>query len=359
MRRLLLLLILLSIPLAYYGQGGGYGAYVSVGSVVIKTSVSGDIYIDNKLICPITIGESKSIYDVVSGLRTIELRSPQGKLTQRVNVPSDDIVVANFIVDLTHKGLVYVEGGSFTMGDTSGKYPRDERPHHTVNLSPFYIGKHEVTQQLFKEVMGYNASYFCYPDNPVEMISWYEAIEFCNKLSVREGLQPVYTIDKGKKDSNNYQPDDDLKWTVTYDQFALGYRLPTEAEWEFAARGGIYGRGFLYAGSNNPKSYGWYNAYDGSYVYSTYQVGSFNPNEIGLYDMSGNVYEWCWDWFGDYSAMEQNNPSGARAGSFRIVRGGSFYSDAYRLRLSQRGYDKPNRYYNVIGMRLARSSGGF
>lgn len=336
-----------------------YSADSSTGSVVVKTSVAGSIYIDDKLISPISIGETKTIRNITTGLRVIELRSPQGNQNQRVNVFANDAVSVSFIVDLSHKGLIYVEGGSYAMGDASGAFHKDERPRHKVNISGFYIGKQEVTQQLFREVMGYNTSYFIDPRAPAEMVSWYEAIEFCNKLSLREGLQHVYTIDKSKKDPNNNQNDDDLKWLVSYDQTALGYRLPTEAEWEFAARGGLYGQGFEYAGSNDPLKYGWYSDERRDSYCETSQVGSFYPNELGIYDMSGNVYEWCWDWYGDYSAMDQNNPTGARGGEFRIVRGGCYLSEKTKTRVSQRGYEKPNRYYNVIGLRLVRSSGGF
>jgi len=342
-----------------YAQGSSYSTETSTGSVVIKTRVAGSIYIDDKLICPVSIGESKVIRNIAAGLKTIELRSPQGDQSQRVNIQANESLTVSFIVDLGHKGLIYVEGGSFQMGDASGTHHKDERPLHKVTVNPFYMARHEVTQQLFREVMGYNTSFFIDPQAPVEMVSWYEAIEFCNKLSQKEGLQPVYSIDKSSKDPNNYQKDDDLKWKVTYDQFALGYRLPTEAEWEFAARGGIYSKGYEYAGSNDPLDYGHYSDQRRDGTFGTIEVGHYYPNELGIYDMSGNVYEWCWDWFGDYSAMDQNNPSGPRAGYFRIVRGGSYYSGASRIRISQRGYDKPNRYYNVIGLRLVRSSGGF
>jgi len=335
-------------------------AYTYTGSLNVQAGFSGNIYIDGKLICPISAGESKVLEGISTGYREVELRGAKGSIKQTVTIYPDDYTEVRFIEDLTHKGLVYVDGGSFQMGDPNGNGHKDERPQHYVSLSPFYIAKYEVSQKQFKDVMGYNTSWFTGSANPVEMVSWYEAVEFCNKLSIAEGLEPAYTINKTIKDADNYQPEDNLKWRVDWNPKANGYRLPTEAEWEFAARGGAYSKGYAYAGYSDPYGYAQYYDYDKKqYPRNPSICGNFKPNELGLYDMGGNVYEWCWDWYGDYSIMAQNNPAGPKAGNGRVIRGGSWYSNKSKLRVFQRGFELPDRYYNVIGIRLARSSGAF
>ncbi len=329
------------------------------GSIRIESSIAGDIYLDKKLICSIGQGEIKTIKRTPTGIHDVELRSPKETQSKRINVYQDQLSELRFIPDLSAQGMVYVEGSSFMMGDDFGVGDPDEKPLHKVNISSFYIGKYELTQKIFKEIMGYNTSYFMNPDAPVEMVSWYECIDLCNKLSKKEDLEPVYTIIQSVKDPGNMQPEDDIKWQVIYEPRANGYRLPTEAEWEYAARGGKLSRSTQYAGSSNPWTIGWYNDPDSDeWLWETQPVGAKQANELGLFDMSGNVYEWCWDWYGDYPSTELHNPDGPASGNYRVIRGGSFYSESMRLRLSLRGYDRPNRYFSLIGMRLARSVGG-
>ena len=178
------------------------------------------------------------------------------------------------------------------MGDTAGDGFDNERPVHTVTVSTFYIGKYEVTQGLYESVMGANPSEFKGDNNlPVENVTWYNAVSFCNKLSEKEGRQAVYTIDGT---------------TVTADWSKNGYRLPTEAEWEYAAKGGNGSPGnYLYAGSNNVDDVAWYS---GNSSNTPHVVGKAKPNGLGIYDMSGNVWEWCWDWYSDYSSEAQSDP---------------------------------------------------
>ena len=235
--------------------------------------------------------------------------------------------------------MVLVHGGSFQMGDTAGGGRDDELPSHTVTLSDFYIGKYEVTQALYQSVMGTNPSsgYGVGNNYPVYNVKWYDAVEFANKLSEREGRQPVYTVN-GK----------DVKWN----QNADGYRLPTEAEWEYAAKGGNRSPGnYTYAGSNNVDSVAWYANNSGN---STHPVGTKAPNSLGLYDMSGNVWEWCWDWYGSYSSKAQNNPLGASSGSDRVLRGGSWGDSAGDVRSAYRGYLIPRGRGEILGFRLVR-----
>ena len=218
--------------------------------------------------------------------------------------------------------MVYVEGGTFIMGATSEQgsdADADERPVHSVTLSSFHIGKYEVTQGLWREVMGSNpSSNKAGNDYPVEMVSWEDCQEFIRKLNDRTGLT---------------------------------FRLPTEAEWEYAARGGRKRRGYKYSGSNSIGDVAWYIDNSG---YETHPVGRKSPNELGLYDMSGNVYEWCNDWYGSYYNSSQTNPIGPYSGFYRVLRGGCCsFLDEWFCRVSCRGhsYDPGGRFSNV-GLRL-------
>ena len=216
--------------------------------------------------------------------------------------------------------MVRVEGGTFTMGATSEQGSdaySDEKPAHQVTLSSFSIGKYEVTQEEWQAVMGSNPSNFKGSKRPVEQVSWEDCQEFIRKLNQLTGKQ---------------------------------FRLPTEAEWEYAARGGNRSRGYKYAGSDNLGSVAWFTDNSGS---QTHPVGQKSPNELGLYDMSGNVWEWCQDWKGNYSSSSQTNPTGASSGSGRVDRGGSWYNNARYCRSSYRDYYTPSFRYSDLGLRLA------
>jgi formylglycine-generating enzyme required for sulfatase activity len=247
--------------------------------------------------------------------------------------------------------MVAINGGTFTMGSTTGN--DNEKPTHQVTVSDFYMGKYEVTQAEYKAVMGKNPSNFKGDKLPVEQVSWYDAIEFCNALSLKAGLQPYYTIDKTKKDPNNSNSYDDIKWLVTINKNAKGYRLPTEAEWEYAAGGGGSNNRTDYAGINTETSlsdYAWYSQNSGS---KTHAVGTKKQNSLGLYDMSGNVWEWCWDWYGNYSSGSQTNPLGAESGSYRVLRGGSWLNNSVYCRVAYRSNDNPGNRDNDFGFRVA------
>ncbi|MBW7873668.1 MAG: SUMF1/EgtB/PvdO family nonheme iron enzyme [Ignavibacteriales bacterium] len=238
------------------------------------------------------------------------------------------------------EGMVFVEGGTFTMGCTSEQGDDCyywEKPVHQVTMSDFYIGKYEVTQELWVSVMGSNPSDFKGSKLPVERVSWYEAVEFCNRLSDKEGLQRAYSGSGAN---------------ITCDFNANGYRLPTEAEWEYAARGGKQTKNYKYSGSDNTGAVAWYGDNSGD---KTHEVGLKQPNEIGIYDMSGNVWEWCWDWYGDYTSPSQTNPKGPSSGTSRVLRGGSWGNDARRCRVASRGNLLPDIRYSNNGFRLART----
>ncbi|EFM10694.1 protein of unknown function DUF323 [Paenibacillus curdlanolyticus YK9] len=251
-------------------------------------------------------------------------------------------------------GMVFVEGGAFKNAKSSyyGK---------TVTLSNFYISQYEVTQQEWVEVMGSNPSQFKGSALPVEMVSWYDAVAYCNKRSIREGLTPYYNINKSKRDPNNKSEYDSLKWTVTINAGANGYRLPTAAEWEYAAGGGRKSKGYTYSGSNNADEVAWYwrNAGDkrllGDWNWpaieqnhnQTQTIGGKKPNELGLYDMSGNVREWVWDWYEDEAA-------GIASGVYRALKGGGWMGDVTSIELTYRGKFEANGFGPDQGFRVSR-----
>ena len=216
--------------------------------------------------------------------------------------------------------MVKVSGGTFQMGATSEQgndADSDEEPVHQVTLSDYYIGETEVTQELWQAVMGSNPSYFTSSSQlPVERVSRNDCQTFISKLNALTGMQ---------------------------------FRLPTEAEWEFAARGGNSSQGYKYSGSNNIDDVAWYKSNSNS---KTHKVGTKAPNELGLYDMNGNVWEWCQDWYGSYSSSAQTNPTGP-SGFYRVSRGGGFYDSARYCRVSNRDSRTPDFRNGDLGLRLA------
>jgi formylglycine-generating enzyme required for sulfatase activity len=234
--------------------------------------------------------------------------------------------------------FVYIQGGTFIMGSPASEPERDsDEVQHTVTVGGFYMAKHEVTQREWQEIMGTNPSNFRGDNLPVEMVSWYDAIEYCNRRSLKEGLTPAY---RGSGDS------------ITCNFSASGYRLPTEAEWEYAAKGGD--KDYLtltYAGSNNVDAAGWH---DGNSGNRTHPVVTKQANSLGLHDMSGNVWEWCWDWYEEYPAGARTDPVGAASGPNRVLRGGSWDRNAQTLRSANRSYVIPSYRGSNGGFRLVR-----
>ena len=231
-------------------------------------------------------------------------------------------VVANsgkFTVNGVSFEMVRVEGGTFRMGATSEQSDayNDEKPVHTVTLSGYYIGKTVVTQALWQAVMGINPSRFKGADRPVECVSWDDCQMFIGKLNSITGAN---------------------------------FRLPTDAEWEFACRGGNNSCGYKYSGSNNLGSVAWCDYNSGG---QTHPVGTKAPNELGIYDMSGNVWEWCSDWYGGYTGGLQTNPIGPKSGKYRVIRGGCWFVSSRYCRLSYRShYCNPTFSGSDLGLRL-------
>ena len=240
------------------------------------------------------------------------------------------------------------------MGSVDGR--SNEKPVHQVTVSSFFIGKYEVTQKEWRDVMGTNPSFFKGDDLPVEKVSWYDALEYCNNRSSKEGLTPCYTIDKNKHDPNNKDPNDILKWIVSVNWKANGYRLPTEAEWEYAARGGNRSNGYIYSGSDHIGSVAWYNINSGR---KTQAVGTKQANELGIHDMSGNVYEWCWDWYDKeyYKESPSSEPIGAGSGRYRVIRGGCWEnSESFRYcRVTDRSGSDFGFSGDRIGFRVSKA----
>jgi len=214
--------------------------------------------------------------------------------------------------------FVLIQPGTFQMGSVDGD--ADEKPIHPVTISkPFTIGKYEVTQKQWRDIMGTNPSRYRGDNRPVESVSWDDVQDFIRKLNVKEGTTK--------------------------------YRLPTEAEWEFAARGGTQSHGFKFAGSSNVADVAVHSENAGG---ETKPVGSKRPNELDIYDMSGNVWEWCSDWKDDYGRSAERDPGGPTSGSYRVLRGGSFLDYDSNCRVAGRSSGNPNARYRADGFRCVQ-----
>lgn len=239
--------------------------------------------------------------------------------------------------------LVQLPGGSFLMGSPKSEEGRfgNEGPVHEVRLSPFACMRFPVTRRLYAETLGNDLGW---PegdadDRPVNNVSWRDAVEFCNRLSQREGLEPCYRIEG-----------EEVEWN----RAAGGYRLLTEAEWEYACRAGTQTRWFFGDAEERLGDHAWYDANSNG---QPQPVGGKSPNAWGLHDMHGNVWEWCWDWFGPYAAERQVDPAGPEDGDSRALRGGSFAFSPWFLRSADRNWFLPSDRNRYFGFRCARGPG--
>ncbi|MCL2186948.1 MAG: formylglycine-generating enzyme family protein [Treponema sp.] len=259
-------------------------------------------------------------------------------------------------------GIVQIPAGTFTMGPDLAS---NNDTTFTATLSAFKMSKYLVTQEQYQEVMGNNPSYFnggptggddyfsretaegeVQGKRPVETVTWFDAIEFCNKLSVKEGFNPVYTITE-RTPETGYPI---TFSTVTVNWTANGYRLPTDAQWEYACRAGSTTDYYFGDDVTKLEEYAWYSENSNS---MTHQVGKKKPNDFGLYDMHGNVFEWCWDWWGDYPTEAKTDYTGAVAGTHRVQRNGSFFT-TYDLVSAYRDYYVPDHIMLLRGFRVVR-----
>jgi len=271
--------------------------------------------------------------------------------------------------------MVSVGAGSFQMGKNGDGTANSVTPVHEVTLAAFSIGKYELTQAQYEAVMGttieqqneisdYQGLDGVGDDYPMYHVSWYDALVFCNKLSVLEGLTPAYSID-GETDPDEWGTvprNSDATWNaVEIVTDSNGYRLPTEAQWEYAAKGGPSASDpyKIYSGSDTVGDVAWYwdnipSQTSGETGYGAQQVGTKAANELGIHDMSGNVWEWCWDWYAAYEDEAQTDPVGASSGSGRVIRGGGWIDSAEFARSPYRGDGGPNARGYALGFRLLR-----
>ena len=279
-----------------------------------KVEIKKDGYGTDSKTVSILEGQTTSLSGVLTTNSSSSVASGSSLTGNTISIPVKDGISID---------MVRVEVGTFTMGATPEmKNPDDdEKPAHQVTLTnDYYIGKYEVTQALWQAVMNSNPSYFKGDNLPVEQVSWNDCQEFISKLNSITGKT---------------------------------FRLPTEAEWEYAARGGKKSRGYQYSGGNNLSDVAWY--YKDNSDSKTHAVGSKQANELGIYDMSGNVWEWCQDWKGFYSSSSQVNPTGANSGSHRVIRGGSWIHAARNCRSSFRSNFTPDSRNDYLGFRLVLS----
>jgi formylglycine-generating enzyme required for sulfatase activity len=301
--------------------------------------------------------ENSTAYTIPISLSQTTTLKAKGYKTGWYDSPTTS---AQYNITFNPAQMILVPAGTFTMGRTTGTGETDELPTHAVTVSSFYIGKYEVTQAQWIEIMGSNPAYFAEDHNrPVEMVNWYAALVYCNKRSTLESFNPVYSIN-GSTNTDNWGTIpivNDATWNaVICDWTANGYRLPTEAEWEYAARGATNTPDYLYAGSNNGDEVIWYQVNSGA---TTHIVGHKLPNGLGIYDMSGNVNEWCWDWYSStyYTSNPQTNPTGPTDGSYRIIRGGSWNSYNTNLcRVVRRNGSNVNNLVSERGLRVVRKA---
>ena len=251
----------------------------------------------------------------------------------------------------TPANFVRIEGGTFLMGSPRTEANRDrDETQHQVTVSSFYMSEKEVTLGEYLEIMQFNPNELSQGVNlPVINVNWYSAIEYCNARSIAEGLTPVYNIFYDIRDPSNLNTYDYDRFLVTWNKNANGYRLPTEAEWEFACRAGTTTA--YNTGNGITTNQAHFNFSEGI----VYPVGNYLPNQWGLYDMHGNVNEWCWDWYGEYENKANTDPSGPASGKWRVAKGGSWRNrkpqhlrSAYRFSLSP-------TWYGNMGIRLVRS----
>jgi formylglycine-generating enzyme required for sulfatase activity len=247
--------------------------------------------------------------------------------------------------------FVLIKGGTFTMGSPASEPERGtDETQHRVTVGDFYIAKSSVTQREYSQLVGNNPSEFSGDNLPVENVTWFDAVRFCNALSVREGLTPTYTIN-GE--------------TVTWNRAANGYRLPTEAEWEYACRAGTttpfnIGNNITDREANCYNNYGYNNnssgRVTGGYRGRTSPVNTYAANSWGLFDMHGNVADWCWDWYGEYGTSAQTNPVGPATGTLRVNRGGGWNDFPKHIRSAYRAATPPGNGSFNLGFRLVRNA---
>lgn len=296
-------------------------------------------------------GKNNSEYEIVVKKVIVKFNNEVWINLELEDKAQNKVEVSKFTASASNSSLVLVKGGTFSLGNENGDY--DEVPVRQITLKSFYMGKTEVTQEEYTELMGTNPSATKSAKMPVTNVSWEDALKYCNALSEKEGLQKVYTITKVQKrsyydwDSGYYY---ETVTTIEMNLDANGYRLPSEAEWEYAAKGGIKDskKLYSYSGSNDSSEVGWFNT-------TLHEVMQKKPNALGLYDMSGNVWEWCAGDKADYTNLSAENPKPTDSTGEKVIRGGSYengdlVSVTYRMRKDET-WKLPN-----LGFRVCRNA---
>ncbi|MCP4581215.1 MAG: SUMF1/EgtB/PvdO family nonheme iron enzyme [candidate division Zixibacteria bacterium] len=277
---------------------------------------------------------------LISGLSIIaaKLTDSKLKLNSSDSIKSELNYSGSLLANRISNNMIYVKGGRFYMGCDERPCNDNEKPVHQVVMKGFYIGKYEVTQKEWKDVLGENPSEQIGDSLPITNITWLDAVDYCNRKSSIEGLELCY------KTYNN---------KVLCDFKSNGYRLPTEAEWEYSARGGAKSQGYKYSGSDNADEVAWYG--ENSYK-QLKPIGTKMGNELGIFDMSGNALEWCWDWMTEYSKATEINPQGPHKGVNKVLRSPRWGKPSnISVRVSNRAGRHPNDAGKYIGLRLCRS----
>ena len=356
-----------AVPTAYPPAG----MYSSAQSVTLSTTTSGAAirYTTNGTNPTATVGTVYTTPIEITANVTIKAVAFKEGMTTSGMLSAAYTIAAPSDID-----MVWIPAGSFTMGSPTSEpgHSSEETQHHVTLTKGFYMGKYQVTQGQYQAVMGSNPSNFKTPvtpetstaNRPVEQVSWYDAIVFCNKLSMQEGLTPAYSINSSTNpaDWGTVPTGINATWNAAVIVAgSTGYRLPTEAQWEYACRAGTttafnWGTDYIddskanynasYVDTNNTGA--------GTYLQRTKEVGSYDPNAWDLYDMHGNVWEWCWDWYGSYSSGMQTDPTGAVSGDRRMVRGGAWDYFGQYARSAYRSSCSPFYRDGYIGFRLAR-----
>jgi formylglycine-generating enzyme required for sulfatase activity len=329
---------------------------------------------------PNEIGNLNGAPIVLARIEPARIESPSSKpatppTMRSENRPANESPPSsNVLTNSIGMKLALLPAGEFLMGAAGGeeKAGDDEKPQHRVKITkPFYLGTYEVTQGEFARVMGRNPSKFS-PNGesskdvtgqdtsrfPVENVSWFDAVEYCNKLSERDKREPYYELASVERND-----DGSIKSALVMAKAGTGYRLPTEAEWEYACRAGTstpfhFGTSLNGADANSDGNSPYGTTEKGKYLSRTTTVGSYRANAFGLYDMHGNVWEWCWDWYDTeyYGKSPDVDSRGPESGSLRVYRGGGWNAFAVLCRAAYRGWLSPAGRYDFLGFRLARSS---